>query len=134
MIQPTRLNQFIPQLCKTYRLTKSLRYASSLALALLFVLVAPLRAADVTWNNGSASFNWNLTDPNWSAGLWNNGNGDGAVFGATGVGPINVATPINVNSIGLTAGGYVLNGSGPLNLVSGSSSLGTRNIYVDTSL
>src|SRR4051812_33168666 len=132
MIQPSRLNQSIPQLCKTSRLTRSLRYTSSLALALLFVMVAPLRAADVTWNNGSASFNWNLTDPNWFTGLWNNGNGDGAVFGATGVGAINVATPINVNSIGFTASGYALNGLSPINLVTGTSSLGTGKIFVDS--
>ena len=37
MIQPSCPNQSIPQLCQAYRLTNSLRYASSLALALLFV-------------------------------------------------------------------------------------------------
>ena len=51
-----------------------------------------LRAADVTWNNGSASFLWNLTDLNWSTGAWNNANGDGAIFGATGAGAINVTS------------------------------------------
>ena len=46
-----------------------LRYASSLALALLFVIVAPLRAADVTWNNGVRQLQlWNLTDLNWTTG------------------------------------------------------------------
>src|ERR1044072_7220907 len=132
MIQPTRLNQSHSQLCKTYRLTKSLRFASWLALALLFVVVAPLRAADITWNNGAASFNWNLTDPNWSIGLWNNGNGDGAVFGTTGVGAINVTAPINVNSIGFTASGYSLNRTGPISLGNGTSSLGTGKVFVDT--
>src|ERR1043166_8429131 len=132
-IQPARLSQSVPQLCNTDHLSKSLRYSSLLALALLFVMVAPLRAADVTWN-ASASTNWNLTDPNWSTGLWNNGNGDGAAFGATGAGPINVTTPINVNSLGFTASGYTFNGSGPINLVPGSSSLGTGRIYVNTGL
>ena len=82
----------IPQLCKTYRLTKGLRYASSLALALLFVIVAPLPAADVTWNNGAGTSLWNLTDMNWNTGVWNNANGDGAIFDGTGAGAINVTT------------------------------------------
>ena len=60
-------------------------------------------------------------------------NGDGA-FGATGVGAINVTTPINVDSIGFTASGYALNGSSPINLVLGTSSLGTGKIFVDTGL
>src|ERR1051325_628851 len=109
MKKTTHLNESIPQLRKISRLTNSLRTALSVALGLLCALAAPLRAADVTWTNGSASFNWNLTDANWSTGLWNNGNGDGAVFGPTGVGPINVTAPISVNSIGFTASGYALN-------------------------
>ncbi|HET9802419.1 MAG TPA: hypothetical protein VFP96_04235, partial [Candidatus Acidoferrum sp.] len=132
MKQPTRPIQFIPQLCKTYCLTNGLRYSSSLALALFLVIVAPLGAADVTWTNGAGNSLWNLTDMNWNTGVWNNGNGDGAIFGATGVGAINVTSQINVNSVGFTANGYTLNGTGPLTLVNGSSSLGTRNIFVDT--
>ena len=68
-----------------------MRYASSLALALLFVIVAPLRAADVTWTNGAGTSLWNLTDMNWNTGVWNNANGDGAIFNGTGVGAINVS-------------------------------------------
>ena len=132
MIQPTRRDQSIPQLTNTYRLTKSLRYASSLALALLFVVVAPLRAADVTWTNGSGSLNWNLTDPNWSTGAWNNGNGDGAIFDATGAGAINVTSPINVDSLDLIASGYSLNGTGPLTFVNGTSTLAPGIIHVDS--
>ena len=122
----------IPQLCKTYRLTKGLRYASSLALALLFVIVAPLPAADVTWNNGAGSFPWNLTDLNWNTGLWNNANGDGAIFDATGAGAINVTSPINVDSLNLIASGYSFNGTGPLTFVNGTSTLATGIINVDT--
>ena len=101
MIQPIRPNQSIPQPCKISRLIKGLRYASSLALALFFVVVAPLRAADVTWNNAGGSFLWNLTDTNWNTGAWNNANGDGAIFDATGAGAINVSSPINVSQPGL---------------------------------
>ena len=123
MIQPTYPNQSIPQLCKTYRLTNGLRYASSLALALLFVIVAPLRAADVTWTNGDGTSLWNLTDMNWNTGVWNNANGDGAIFNGTGVGAINVSSQINVDSLNLIANGYSFNGTGPLTFVNGTSTL-----------
>jgi autotransporter-associated beta strand protein len=101
-----------------------------LTLALLFVISGPLRAANVTWNNMTGNFLWDLTDPNWSTGLWNNANGDGAIFGATGAGAITVTEPINVNSLNFTANGYTLDGPGPLNLVNGNSSLGTGFISV----
>jgi autotransporter-associated beta strand protein len=130
MKQPTSLNQSIPQLCKTYRLTNGLRYSSSLALALLFVIVAPLRAADVTWTNGSGSSLWNLTDMNWNTGAWNNANGDGAIFNGTGAGGINVSAQINFNSLNFTANGYSFNGTGPLISVNGTSTLGTGVINV----
>lgn len=131
MKQPTRPNQSIPQLCKTYRLTNGLRYSSSLGLALLFVIVAPLRAADVTWTNGSGSSLWNLADMNWNTGAWNNANGDGAIFNGSGVGPINVSAQINVDSLNLTANGYSFNGTGPLTFVHGASTLGTGIINVN---
>ena len=112
------------------------------ARSVVFVLVAAmffagamqnsLRAADVTWNNGSASFLWNLTDLNWSTGMWNNANGDGAIFGATGVGTISVASPINVNSLNFTANGYTLGGAGSLTFVAGNSTLGTGLINTET--
>jgi autotransporter-associated beta strand protein len=100
----------------------------------LIISTQPLsQASDVTWTNGGNTSQWNLTDPNWSTGLWNNLNGDGAVFGATGVGAINVTAPVNVDSIGFTADGYTLNGPGPINFVKGSSSLGTGGVFADTS-
>jgi autotransporter-associated beta strand protein len=131
MKQPTGPNQSIPQLCKTCRLTNGLRYTSSLALALLFVIVAPLRAADVTWTNGAGSSLWNLTDMNWNTGVWNNANGDGAIFNGTGVGAINVSAQINVDSLNLTANGYSFNGTGPLTFVDGTSTPGTGIINVN---
>ena len=132
MIQPTCPNQSIPQLCKTYCLTNGVRYASSLALALLFVIVAPLPAADVTWNNADGTSLWNLTDMNWSTGVWNNANGDRAIFDATGAGAINVTAPINIDSLNLIASGYSLNGTGPLTFVNGTGTLATGTINVDT--
>jgi autotransporter-associated beta strand protein len=132
MKQPTRLNQSIPQLCKTYRLTNGLLYSSSLVLALLFVIVAPLRAADVTWTNGDGTFMWNLTDMNWNTGVWNNANGDGAIFGGTGAGAINVTSQINVDSLNFTSSGYNFSGTGPLTFVDGTSTQGTGIINVNT--
>src|SRR4051794_19525774 len=82
-----------------------IRSVSCVAFALLAVSIAPLRAADVTWNNMAGNFLWNTTDMNWSTGLWNNANGDGAIFGATGAGTINVSAPINVSSLNFTANG-----------------------------
>ena len=111
---------------------KGLRYASSLALALLFVIVAPLRAADVTWTNGANTSLWNLTDMNWTTGVWNNANGDGAIFNGTGAGAINVTTQINVDSLNLIANGYSFNGTGPLTFVNGTSTLATGIINVNT--
>ena len=136
MKQPTCPNQSIPQLYQTSRLTKGFRFASSLALALLFVFVAPLRAADVTWTNGNGTSLWNLTDLNWNTGVWNNANGDGAIFDATGAGPINITSPINVDSLDLMASGYSFNGTGPLIFVDGTSTLSSGptspRINVDT--
>src|SRR3954467_13186114 len=119
------------------QLTSHLFRRSALAVfAVIFCLAgampSSLRAADVTWNNTSGSSLWNLTDLNWSTGAWNNANGDGAVFSATGVGPIDVNAPVSVDSMGFLANGYTLNGTGPITFVKGSSSLGTGNIYLNT--
>ncbi len=102
--------------------------------AVTFASPSLLRAGDVTWNNLSGSFLWNTTDNNWSTGAWNNLNGDGAIFGATGVGTISVTTPINVNSLNFNADGYTLNGPGALTFVNGTSTLGTGFINVDPSV
>jgi len=70
MKQPTRSNQSIPQLCKTYRLTNGLRYSSSLALALLFVIAVILFSLGA----GPAAFaqdyqDWKFTHPKPQANL-----------------------------------------------------------------
>ena len=79
------------------------------------------RAGDVNWDNGSTISSGTppaLTGP---ATVWNNASGDGAIFGATGVGAINLTGPINVNSLNFTVDGYTLNGTGPINFVPGTS-------------
>ena len=69
---------------------------------------------------------------NWNTGVWNNANGDGAIFDGTGAGAINVTSPINVDSLNLIADGYSFNGTGPLIFVNGTSTLDTGVIIVDT--
>src|SRR5205085_688562 len=108
------------------------RLLLSFAFAVLIMNRGPLHAADVIWNNGTGTSRWNLTDLNWNTGVWNNANGDGAIFDATGAGPINVASPINVESLNLIASGYIFNGTGPLTFVDGTSTLATGIINVDT--
>ena len=93
-----------------------------------------LRAADVTWNNGSANLLWDLSSLNWSTGAWNNANGDGAIFGAAGVGTINVTAPINVNSLHFMTNGYSLNGAGSINFVLGTSTQTTSVITVEDTI
>jgi autotransporter-associated beta strand protein len=94
-----------------------------LALATLAAATAGTTAfaGDVNWDNGSGNFSWDTTSLNWSGAAWNNAGGDGAIFGATGAGAINVPGPINVNSINFTVDGYTLNGAGPINFVPGTS-------------
>lgn len=87
----------------------------------LAVLPGAARAADVTWDNGSSNFLWDTTSLNWSGAAWNNANGDGAIFGAAGLGAITVAGPINVNSFNFTVDGYSFVGPGQFNIVNGVS-------------
>src|SRR4029450_13603750 len=96
-----------------------------------FVSAVPRSAAVITWTNGAGTSVWNLTDRNWNTGVWNNANGDGAIFNGTGVGAINVTSLINVDSLNLTANGYSFNGTGPLTFVDGTSTPGTGIINVN---
>ena len=90
----------------------------------------PLRADDVTWNNGSGNFIWDTSSLNWTGTAWDNLGGDGAIFGATGAGAISVPGPINVHSINFTANGFTLTGAGPLTFVNGTSTLGKGVVAV----
>ncbi len=102
------------------------------AIMLSGTMNSSLRAADVTWDNGSANLLWDLSSLNWSGAAWNNLAGDGAIFGPTGVGAINVMALINVNSLNFTANGYTLGGAGSLTFVDGDSTLGTGFINTET--
>ncbi|TWT42287.1 hypothetical protein RAS1_34170 [Phycisphaerae bacterium RAS1] len=88
------------------------------------------KAADVTWDNGSANFTWDNVSLNWSGAAWNNAAGDGAVFGASGVGAINVAMPVFADSLSFTVDGYSLAGPGSINIMAGSSTQTTGVVNV----
>jgi len=115
---------------------------TTFALALCAGSAVSVRAADVTWDNGSGNFQWDTVSLNWGDGgggsraldtAWNNAGGDGAIFGLYGgVGPIDVVGPINVNSLHFVTDGFVLNGTGSLNIVNGSSTQTTAVANVVT--
>jgi len=84
-------------------------------------LMSVARAGDVNWDNGASNFIWDTSSLNWTGAAWNNAAGNGAIFGATGVGAISVPGPINVNSMNFTVNGYSLTGSGPITFVNGTS-------------
>jgi autotransporter-associated beta strand protein len=74
---------------------------SAVTLALLATAAMNANAADLTWNNGASTGNWNLTDANWTGSVWNNAAPDNAIFDATTfqMGAINLTVPITAGSI-----------------------------------
>jgi len=78
-------------------------YAKILSAAVLAVLALAAgtpsaSAADVFWDNGAGTGNWNTTDANWTGLIWNNSAPDNALFTTVG-GDINLAAPIAAGSI-----------------------------------
>jgi autotransporter-associated beta strand protein len=108
---------------------RSPRTARVLALAVLTVASAA-HAADIDWTNGSGDFNWNTSSLNWSTGAWNNAGVDGAIFGAAGVGTVNVNAPVVVDSLSFTVDGYTLAGTGPITFATGASTQTTGVVNV----
>ncbi len=74
--------------------------AVSTVVAFLAVSAFSAQAADLTWDNGGSSNNWNTTDANFT-GLWNNGNT--AVFGGT------AGSTVTINTAGISANGVKFN-------------------------
>jgi autotransporter-associated beta strand protein len=60
-------------------------------------LVTTVHAADLTWNNGAATGNWNTTDANWTGSTWNNSAPDHAIFNTT-TGTITLTQAISAGS------------------------------------
>ena len=93
-------------------------YSPLIVASLILAALTPLttRAADNTWNNGSANFLWDTTSANWlSPTIW--ADGANALFGATGVGMVTLGGPITVENQTFNAAGYTIaGGTYPLTL------------------
>jgi autotransporter-associated beta strand protein len=94
--------------------------------ALLLGAVAPnaIRAATVTWDNGSGNGLWDTESVNWSGSVWTNSitAPDSAVFGENGLGTVTLATNMDFNTITFEATGYTITG-GNLSLAGSPSSI-----------
>lgn len=112
--------------------TKSIALFAAATAAVLKFATGTVTAADVTWDNGSTDFLWNTSSLNWTGAAWNNAAGDGAIFGANGVGAISVPGAINVNSMSFLVDGYKLDGAGSITFVDGVSTWTTGVINVAT--
>lgn len=84
--------------------------------AALALLTQAAGAANLTWDNGAATGNWNTTDANWSGSTFTNGGVDNVFFTNTAVGSI--AVPSNVSpasmTVNNTSGTYVFTGTGAI--------------------
>ena len=88
------------------------RFTHSLAGAVLFVLLTLFavvaNAADLTWDNGAATGNWNTTDANFG-GLWTDGNT--AVFGGPASSTITLTEPISATGVTFNVTSDILTGN-----------------------
>ncbi|MCX6924426.1 MAG: hypothetical protein NT154_14610, partial [Verrucomicrobia bacterium] len=71
---------------------------AALALLVLAAGIGSTSAADLTWDNGAGTGNWNTTDANWTGLIWNNSAPDNAVFTTTG-GDVTLTESIRAGSI-----------------------------------
>jgi autotransporter-associated beta strand protein len=76
-------------------------------------------AADLTWNDGDSTGNWNTSDANWTGSIWDSSTPDNAIFGATAIGTVTLTESITVGNITFNNAGYTI-ASDTLNL-SGST-------------
>jgi len=83
-------------------------YLASCLLAV--ALACSASAADLTWNNGASTGNWNTTDANWSGASWTAG--DNAFFNSP-TGTINLTQAISAGNLTFgTSGGSGVNNTG----------------------
>jgi autotransporter-associated beta strand protein len=110
-----------------HALSSRARYLSFRCLPLLaiatLILSGTTHAATQNWNAGVNS-NWDTTTVNWSGSVWTNNND--AVFGATGVGTMTIASGgVSANRITFNSPGYTISG-GTLTLT-GSSAIAANS-------
>ena len=67
-------------------------------------------AFSLTWDNGSGDSFWSNSSGslNWSGSAWTDGSD--AVFATLGVGPVNLGTNINANSVTFNNAGFTIAG------------------------
>jgi autotransporter-associated beta strand protein len=96
-------------------------------------LLGPVgRAGDNVWTNGTGNLTWNTTSANWTSPVvWNNANADVALFGAAGVGVINVPVVTTVRGLRFDASGYTLSGNIINFANAGSGSVAAGEIQVN---
>lgn len=83
-------------------------HISFLASAILTITYA--HAADLTWDNGAATANWNTAEANWTGATWNNATPDNAIFDATAIGTVSLTEPITAGNITVNNAGYTIAG------------------------
>ena len=75
--------------------------AVSTVVAFLAVSAFSAQAADLTWDNGGSSNNWNTTDANFTGVAWTNSNS--AIFGGT------AGSTVTITTAGISATGVTFN-------------------------
>ena len=88
---------------------KTVQHLGLIALAFAGVSSPLAQAASQTWTNSASDLLWNTSSLDWTGAAWTNNND--AVFGATGVGSIAVASGVIVNDIAFNTAGYTLTGN-----------------------
>jgi len=108
--------------------TKTTRILATSIAALFAVSAIPASAANLTWDNGAATGNWNTTDANFT-GAWTNGNT--AVFGGAG------SETITIDIAGISANGVTFNVTGDTIAATGANNLtltSTQTVTVGSGL
>lgn len=81
--------------------------AASLIAAFGMIPAMAYSMASQNWSAG-VNYNWDTTTANWSGASWTNGND--AIFGATGIGTVNLGAGITANSVTFSNTGYTISG------------------------
>lgn len=109
-------------------MTRKTLYEAALLMAAMFAVSSSAPAATKTWN-AATNTNWSTsaTDLNWAESPFFWVNGDDAVFGATGVGAVNVAgAGVTARSVTLNTAGYTISGG----TITTSTNLGSTPTYL----
>ncbi len=95
------------------KIQSTLRFVLGGSLAALLAMHS-VQAVDLTWDNGAATGNWNITDANFG-GFWTNGNT--AVFGGT------AGSTVTINEAAISATGVTFNVNNDIIAQSGGNNL-----------